>query len=838
MISCVMSTRDRRRLVGQAIWYFLRQDYEARELVVIDDGREPVGDLVPDDPRIRYVRLREPAPAAASRAAARRAATGEAIAHWDDGTWYGPHRLSAQMSRLNAGAGATALTGLLHYQPRSGRAWCQTSRIEPSTLLHWRDTDPQTDALDAQDGSEHAVAVLHGSRTGAVNTADPSWRPRPFEDVRRLLDLDLGFYTSGHGAPARTRRRRTQPVPVTLAATFMVYDGYGSMAEYLALGMARAGAEVQVLPLRMDAAGISDELCRMIDQARPDPSGIVLCHAWWGENLARFGAATDLFVKTAWESSRLPADWPARLNETRGVIVPSRWAARVFRESGVTVPVEVAHEGVDPAVYPYVERPERRGPTTLVVGVLAERKNFRQAIAAWQLAFADNPDARLILKARFQLEPLVPDDARIRVVDTNEPTRGILHWYREGDILLALGNEGFGLSLVEGMATGLPAVALDSEAQADVCREARGALLPVPPARWAKVDEPPFGPCGVRAIPDVEAAARSLRWVADHPTEAREMGRRASAWAHSRRNVWNLGPQTLEAIERRARTSRPLRRVNALWAPLTGSPGGYRLYTEGLRRHLRQTRLHEAPPRAWRAKTLHVQHLPRLFDDAALVRTLHECRRQGAAVVVTEHAVGQRAEAWEGPADALVALDQAAAARLRSRWPGKRVEVIPPGGPDWCEPSRDGRDGALALIGAPDEALAHELASLPVRLIAVGAHAARALKADATYAMPASGGVLARRLSREADAVLVLCEAQHLARTALAAGVPVVVPEAPVALAGAVLQAADLAQAVKEVLASDALRRELIDRGRDVCESSTWPRVAALHHALWHALES
>ena len=62
-----------------------------------------------------------------------------------------------------------------------------------------------------------------------------------------------------------------------------------------------------------------------------------------------------------------------------------------------------------------------------------------------------------------------------------EPTRGIAHWYARADVLLALGNEGFGLPLVEAMATGLPVIALDSEGQSDVCADAGGLVMPVVP---------------------------------------------------------------------------------------------------------------------------------------------------------------------------------------------------------------------------------------------------------------------------------------------------------------------------------------------------------------------
>ena len=57
LVSCVMPTCNRRRFVSQAIWYFLRQDYPSRELVIVDDGEDSIADLVPDDERIHYARL-------------------------------------------------------------------------------------------------------------------------------------------------------------------------------------------------------------------------------------------------------------------------------------------------------------------------------------------------------------------------------------------------------------------------------------------------------------------------------------------------------------------------------------------------------------------------------------------------------------------------------------------------------------------------------------------------------------------------------------------------------------------------------------------------------------
>ena len=57
LASCIMPTANRRRFVPEAIRYFLAQDYPNKELIVIDDGAAAVVDLIPENERIRYIRL-------------------------------------------------------------------------------------------------------------------------------------------------------------------------------------------------------------------------------------------------------------------------------------------------------------------------------------------------------------------------------------------------------------------------------------------------------------------------------------------------------------------------------------------------------------------------------------------------------------------------------------------------------------------------------------------------------------------------------------------------------------------------------------------------------------
>jgi hypothetical protein len=102
-VSCLMPTYNRRRFAEQAIRLFLRQDYPNRELIIVDDGEDAVGDLVPRDAPIVYRRLERRATIGDKRNLACSLARGEILVQWDDDDWYGPARVSRQVEPIAAG---------------------------------------------------------------------------------------------------------------------------------------------------------------------------------------------------------------------------------------------------------------------------------------------------------------------------------------------------------------------------------------------------------------------------------------------------------------------------------------------------------------------------------------------------------------------------------------------------------------------------------------------------------------------------------------------------------------------------------------------------------------
>ena len=124
LVSCLMPTADRRRYVPLALATFLEQDYPSRELVVLDDGHDPIIDLIPPDPRIRYLYVRGGRSLGEKRNEACRRAHGEILVHWDDDDWSAPWRLSYQVGELQRhAADVCGLNRLWFYEPDGDRAW-------------------------------------------------------------------------------------------------------------------------------------------------------------------------------------------------------------------------------------------------------------------------------------------------------------------------------------------------------------------------------------------------------------------------------------------------------------------------------------------------------------------------------------------------------------------------------------------------------------------------------------------------------------------------------------------------------------------------------------------
>jgi glycosyltransferase involved in cell wall biosynthesis len=242
LVSCIMPTYNRRAFVPLAIAYFLRQDYAAKELIIVDDGTDPVGDLVPPDDRIRYVRLSSRLAVGAKRNRACELARGDIIAHWDDDDWHAPHRLTYQVAALRReDAQVCGINRLLFYDASNRRAWQYTYPADQrfwlagSSLCYrrsfwaehrfaevnvgedarflWSDARARTVALP--DHRFH-IGLIHAHNVSAKRPSGPFWRDINLRVVADLMADDFARYrTSDLERPAEGESPRVSCIMPT-----------------------------------------------------------------------------------------------------------------------------------------------------------------------------------------------------------------------------------------------------------------------------------------------------------------------------------------------------------------------------------------------------------------------------------------------------------------------------------------------------------------------------------------------------------------------------------------------------------------------------------------------
>jgi len=197
--------------------------------------------------------------------------------------------------------------------------------------------------------------------------------------------------------------------------------------------------------------------------------------------------------------------------------------------------VTVTHNGVGSEFGPMssVEAEQATAPLlplgsefVLCVGQGSPYKNHLRAIEAFMLAFADQPNVRLVLVRRFSRldramnRMLAQKTARERLVLLPEVSQAQLHglYCRARALLFPSLMEGFGLPLIEAMACGTPVVTSDRGAMKEIVGDA--AML-VDPHSVASIAE------GLRRL-DREPALRGAL-IANGRARAKEFSWRRTA---------------------------------------------------------------------------------------------------------------------------------------------------------------------------------------------------------------------------------------------------------------------------------------------------------------------
>jgi glycosyltransferase involved in cell wall biosynthesis len=244
LISCILPTFNRRGFLPHAIQYFFRQDYANKELLVVDDGGDPVGDLIPQHPQVRYLRLPQKITLGAKLNLCCAETRGPIIAQWDDDDWYAPDRLSRQMEALQrTGTQVCGISDLLYYDitrgtghryvyPNEARPWVLGAslffRRELWEANRFADVDIGMDALFvwaappqavlALPQPRFAVHLIHGTNVSPKSPHGSWWSDHPVGEIQQLMGDDWKYYAPDGVSALNFPRPRVEIVEVAAPA--------------------------------------------------------------------------------------------------------------------------------------------------------------------------------------------------------------------------------------------------------------------------------------------------------------------------------------------------------------------------------------------------------------------------------------------------------------------------------------------------------------------------------------------------------------------------------------------------------------------------------------------
>lgn len=241
-------------------------------------------------------------------------------------------------------------------------------------------------------------------------------------------------------------------------------------------------------------------------------------------------------IYTMFESDKIPDDWKDYLEAADEVWVPTQWCADVFAKAGVTA--RVMPLGYNDKVFKFIERksPEeqKRPFTFLHYNAFNLRKGFTEVFKAFNQAFEKTDNVKMIFKSVLPHAPLpiTPSEyPNIEIILGRSTEEELAELCGKADaFVFPSRGEGFGLTPLEAMATGLPTIVPNAHGiseyfNPDFMYEAEvEEMVPATYARYKGIDVGKMVKCSVDQL------AKQMQWVYHHHTESMKKGKEASEY--------------------------------------------------------------------------------------------------------------------------------------------------------------------------------------------------------------------------------------------------------------------------------------------------------------------
>lgn len=592
LISVIICTYNRHESLQRAlksVWLQDLKDTEV-EVIVVDDGSDPPVDLPPSySDRVRLIRI-EHGGVGAARSAGLNAARGTFVAYCDDDDEWKPNHLSALLNYLlehpdvdlvygdsewvQEGVPRAVAYSIDHDAPMLSYG----NYIFASDVMHRASAarevggfDPSLRAYEDWDlwlrlSVRHVIRHLpvtvgaHRWHDGCVSNANNlqewmrvigSHEPRMEPDGIPQYALIPDAAPSAPFDPDTWRPGRRELIWHSQMAPSL---SFSYTARPLILALERLGVDITMAPTRNQPPRGFERFYKPLDHW----GKFAFYYDHWAKPSVLKSERTIAYLM--WESTGVPRKHVREINRAAALLyVPCQQNADSFRDRGVRVPIKVLHHGVDPERFPYLERSRDREVFTFgSFGEFSPRKGIDVLIRAFQDEFLPHEPVRLLLKTvkEEQKPKVIPPyrrlikDPRVELFSKYLQHDELLEFLRRMDVfVLPSRGEGFGLSALEAMSTGLPLIATNWSGPVEYLDPADSF-----PLSYRLVDVRGKVAHGVHfhgqwAEPDYEHLRALLRHLYEHPDEAAEKGRKAARRAHTQWTRDRLARQVCDDLD-------------------------------------------------------------------------------------------------------------------------------------------------------------------------------------------------------------------------------------------------------------------------------------------------
>ncbi len=241
-------------------------------------------------------------------------------------------------------------------------------------------------------------------------------------------------------------------------------------------------------------------------------------------------------IYTMFESDKIPADWPEYLKQADKVIVPSKFVQETMAKVGIEA--EVVPLGYNDRVFKPIKRTPKldnhQDFTFIHYNAFNIRKGFREVLEAFTQEFKHTEPVKMIFKTTLLTPPIaLPKSVypNIEVISGSIEETELYELLKRADCMVYPSRgEGFGLTPLEAMATGMPAIVPNAHGIAQYFDKRYMLEVKVETTCPGLYNRFKGQDTGNMVICDIKDLRRQMRWAYNHQKEMVELGRKASRY--------------------------------------------------------------------------------------------------------------------------------------------------------------------------------------------------------------------------------------------------------------------------------------------------------------------